>query len=867
MEFFFANIIYISCIVLSVALIFPLHLIRLGYSIAFLSSALTLILYAAQTVKSKLDIQKQLLYILYFGAAASIVNFITLISPYKTLSLLSYTLFFICINGIVYNLFIFSVKYTDYTIKTPFLPRILFWLFVFDSAAIAVNIFPKYMFDLKAIPLEGGITYKIIQKIPYQIHLTLSYAAVAGTLICFIVKLVKTPRLYRNKYRAPLFALIVVVVLDALYVFIPNAVDYSIVFFGFAGVCLTWFSLHYTPKKLLSVSMNLIVQTMQDGVMFFDDKGDCIYRNKAFDRLLKNYSKIGLDLMSPLNSWVNNRIFRERNLRHVFTDHKFDQHFDIGGKIYYFTIWFQNLTEERTNKHLGFFFVLHDRTQEEENINVDRFLATHDPLTGLYNSIYFYERVRQTLELDTDNEYVMLCSDFDNFKLLNNVLGAETGDAILVQTARIISEYAEGHGVYGRLYNDRFALALRKDFFAEEDIYGIIKRIEVISSDFLYPANIYIGVYEISDCTVPVSVMCNRAFMAIKTIKGSLHKKIAHYDGGLMAQTAREQKFLKEFKYALENGQFVLYVQPQVSVDGSLVGAEAVTRWNNPTEGVLKPKDFIPLFERKGLIIELDKFMWENAAKLLNRWEAGVQELSVSIKISPIDFYYADVYETLISITEKYGIDKKKLKLELSESSVILDVERQQNGIARLRDAGFDIIIAGFGSRYSTLKTAEKLPFNILKFDMSSYYKSGNPKRAEIILKNAVNMAKELDLQVIFTDIENESQAEFVKSIGCRRLQGYYFDGPMTIAAFEGKYFYGACDIRTHKMRELPERFGIHDFTGEPYALAARSTDGAAQSSNPDAEPQSTAPSDYNLHGEGAVPPADRIDSDYAKQI
>lgn len=116
MEFFFANIIYISCIILSVVLIFPLRLIRLGYSIAFLSSALTLILYAAQTVKSKLDIKKQLLYILYFGAAASIVNFITLISPYKTLSLLSYTLFFICINGIVYNLFIFSVKYTDYTI-------------------------------------------------------------------------------------------------------------------------------------------------------------------------------------------------------------------------------------------------------------------------------------------------------------------------------------------------------------------------------------------------------------------------------------------------------------------------------------------------------------------------------------------------------------------------------------------------------------------------------------------------------------------------------------------------------------------------------------------------------------------------------
>ncbi|MGP1459292.1 MAG: EAL domain-containing protein [Treponema sp.] len=798
MEFVLANIIYIVSIILSFALAYPLRLPKLGYSIAFLSSALTLILYTVQAAKSNLTIKKQLLFILSFGAAAGIVNFITLISPYKTLSLLSYALFFICINGIVYNLFIFSVKYTDYTIKTPFLTRILFWLFVLDSTAVAVNIFPKYMFDLKAIPLENGITYKIIQKVPYQIHLALSYAAVAGTLICFIAKLLKSPRLYRNKYRAPLLALLLVVVLDALYVFMPNTVDYSIVFFGFAGVCLTWFSLHYTPKRLLSVSMNLIVETMHDGVMFFDDKGECIYRNKAFDRLLKTYDKIGLDLMTPLNSWVNNKIFRERNLRHVFSDHKFDQHFDIGGKIYYFTIWFQNLTEERTNKHLGFFFVVHDRTQEEENINADRFLATHDQLTGLYNSIYFYERVRQTLELDADNEYVMLCSDFDNFKLLNNVLGAETGDNILVQTARIIASYAEGHGVYARLYNDRFALALRKDYYVEEDFYAVIKKIEMISSDFLYPANIYVGAYEISDITVPVSVMCNRAFMAIKTIKGSLHKKIAHYDGGLMAQTVREQKFIKEFKTALANGQFSLYVQPQLSADGALSGAEAVLRWKNPTEGLLTPDDFMPLFERKGLVIELDKFMWESAAKLLSRWESGAHDLCVSVKISPIDFYYADVYELLVSIVEKYGVDKKKLKLEIAESSVILDLERQQNGVERLREFGFDIAVAGFASRYASLKTSETLPFNILKLDMSSYYECGNSERAEIILRSAVNMAQELDLQVIFTGVETEEQAKFIKSTGCQRLQGGYFDAPMTVEAFEKKYFYGANKAPSH---------------------------------------------------------------------
>ena len=792
---FFVNTVYVTSIILSLILAYPLKLAKTGFSIAFLSSAFTLFFYIFQTGKSKLSIKKQLMYILYFGAAACLSNFITLISSSKLVSLLSYTAFFICIDGIVYNLFIFSIKYTNYKFKFPSLTKILLALFIADSTAIVLNIFPKYMFDLKPIYLAGEISYKIIQKLPYQIHLAFSYITLLGIIILFTMKIINVPHIYKNKYRASLFSLLIVILLDAVHVFIPNAIDYSIIFFGFAGVCLTWSSLHYTPKKLLSVSMNLVVESMHDGVIFFDADGECVYRNKAFDELIETYGKVGLNLMQPLDSWRNNKIFRERNLRYVFNDHKFNQQFTTDKKTYYFTFWFQSLTEDSTNKHIGFFFIIHDRTQEEAAINRERFLASHDSLTGLYNSMYFYEKVKQTLETDTDNEYVMLCSDFDNFKLLNNILGTEAGDNFLIQTARLIKTYIRGNGIYARLYSDKFALLIRKDYYSERKFSKGIERIGKLNKEFLYPLSVYIGVYDITDISVPVSVMCNRAFMAIRTIKGDYGKHIAYYTDELLEKSIKEQKFINEFKRALERRQFLTFLQPQVSADGKLFGAEVLMRWYNPSEGLIEPEEFIPLLEKKGLIIELDKFIWESSAKLLGEWKKSGLNHYISVNISPIDFCYADIYKTFTALVEKYDIDPEMLKLEISESDVLWDLERRQKIIAKLRKFGFDIILDGFGKRYSSFKNPKDLTFNILKIDMPSSYKNNNSERAQTVLKSIVNMAKELDIQVIPVGVETEKQVAFLKSIGCERFQGFYFDQPMTVEDFNYKYFPGTVNL------------------------------------------------------------------------
>lgn len=815
---FFVNTAYITSILISLALAYPLKLVKLGFSTAFLSSAFTLFFYIFQTRKSKLNIKKQLMYILYFGAAACLSNFITLISSSKLVSLLSYTAFFICIDGIVYNLFIFSIKYTNYKFKFPSLKKILLALFIADSTAIVLNIFPKYMFDLKPIYLAGEISYKIIQKLPYQIHLAFSYITLLGIIILFTMKIINVPHIYKNKYRASLFSLLIVILLDAVYVFIPNAIDYSIIFFGLAGVCLTWSSLHYTPKKLLSVSMNLVVESMHDGVIFFDADGECVYRNKAFDELIETYNKVGLNLMQPLDSWRNNKIFRERNLRYVFNDHKFNQQFTIGKKTYYFTFWFQNLTEDSTNKHIGFFSIIHDRTQEEDAINKERFLASHDSLTGLYNSMYFYEKVKRTLETDTDNEYIMICSDFDNFKLLNNVLGTEAGDNFLIQTAHLIKTYIRSNGIYARLHSDKFALFIKKEYYSERKFAAGIERVGKINKEFLYPLSVYIGVYDISDTSIPISVMCNRAFTAISTIKGSHTQHIAYYNEGLIEKAVKEQKFINDFKRALERRQFLTFLQPQVSADGKLFGAEVLVRWYNPSEGLVGPEEFIPLLEKKGLIIELDKFIWENAAKLLNKWGKIGLNHYISVNISPIDFCYADIYKTFTSLVKKYDIDPKMLKLEIAESDVLWDLERRQEVISKLRKFGFDIVLDGFGKRYSSFKNPKYLTFNILKIDMPTSYKNHNSERAQTILKSIVNMAKELDIQVIPVGVETEKQVSFLKSIGCERFQGFYFDQPMTVEEFKYKYFPDMLDLDEDDDTDIDDIDDIDDDVNSFYA-------------------------------------------------
>jgi EAL domain-containing protein (putative c-di-GMP-specific phosphodiesterase class I) len=283
--------------------------------------------------------------------------------------------------------------------------------------------------------------------------------------------------------------------------------------------------------------------------------------------------------------------------------------------------------------------------------------------------------------------------------------------------------------------------------------------------------------------------MCDRAFMAIKTIKDSYDKKVAYYDDALRSNMLTEQEMSSELDFAMSDQQFMIYLQPQISASGEVHGAEALVRWKHPKKGMIMPGLFISAFEKNGLIAKLDRHVWEMACMKLREWkDHGRNDMYISVNISPKDIYFIDVYQTIVSLVEKYGIDKKNLKLEITETAVAKNPEEQLALIEKLRSYGFIVEMDDFGSGYSSLNMLKDIIVDILKIDMKFLGTTKEEQRSREILKKIVELSGALDMPVIVEGVETGEQVEFLKNIGCDMFQGYYFAKPMEVEQFEEKY-------------------------------------------------------------------------------
>lgn len=432
-----------------------------------------------------------------------------------------------------------------------------------------------------------------------------------------------------------------------------------------------------------------------------------------------------------------------------------------------------------------------DKTGEVEKQQREIYEATHDRLTALYNEYYFYERCKEIFQERVEEPYVMVCSDIHNFKLVNDVFGTHAGDQLLIQIGTrlkesIRSEFSE---VCGRLSNDRFAILMPKNRYRENTFLDAVHHVAYVTEDISYPIEIGVGVYEVDDVTIPISVMCDRALMAIKKNRANYQNKIAYYDAVLRDDLLKEQVLTKDLKKAIEEGQLKMYLQPQVSVIGEVLGGEALVRWLHPQKGSIGPDEFIPVFEKNGMIAKLDRYIWECAARQLGEWKKqGHNDLHIAVNISPKDFYLLDVYGTFTNLVQKYDINPMNLKLEITESAIIMDLERQLELINRLQSAGFIIEMDDFGSGYSSLNMLKEIKVDVLKIDMAFVRKSTNDERGRKILKMIINLSKQLGMPVISEGVETADQVRFLTDIGCDVFQGYYFAKPMEVSEFEERY-------------------------------------------------------------------------------
>ena len=415
-------------------------------------------------------------------------------------------------------------------------------------------------------------------------------------------------------------------------------------------------------------------------------------------------------------------------------------------------------------------------------------MAEHDDLTDLYNKQKFYKCVRERLDDDPEGSYAIIMWDTDNFKIFNDTLGVEAGDKLLRDIADALRETSSEDTIYARYEADKFVICAKTDAGRiQKSVDTALEWFENYHTFFKLTGRI--GIYVIEDTSLEVSIMCDRALLAIRSIKESYTTRVAYYDNKIRDKIIEEQELSNDMNQALANDEFVLHFQPQYNyATNELVGAEALVRWQHPTKGLLYPDSFIPLFERNGFISALDKYVWEKSCQYLHSWLNNNKKMvpvSVSVNISRRDIDNPELCDELTALVKKYGLPKSSLKLEITETAYVDNPEHLIELVGEPQDRGFTLEMDDFGSGYSSLNTLKDVPVDVLKLDTKFLSKSKDDSRRGNILSSVIRMAHRLNLPVIAEGVETKEQADYLKSIGCHFMQGYLFSRPMPADDFE----------------------------------------------------------------------------------
>lgn len=414
------------------------------------------------------------------------------------------------------------------------------------------------------------------------------------------------------------------------------------------------------------------------------------------------------------------------------------------------------------------------------------YLATYDELTGIYNKQAFYAKTKEMLLDNPDKNFDLLRINIERFKVLNDLFGESTGDKLLRYIGKFLKEINLPLCVSGRLYADNFVVCYEA---GKGDSRRMINTLQMVADSFAINNRTILsfGLYRIDDKTLPVSVMCDRANMALWKAKGNFKNPYCEYDEKMRQQVLKEQKIINAMEMAIQNKEFTLYLQPKYDIEkGTIIGAEALVRWISLENGFISPGDFIPVFENNGFVYEVDKFIWEESCRCLRKWlDEGREVHPISVNVSRIDLYDPKLVQHLVDLREKYQLPSQYLELEITESAYTEDPEQIITITRQLREAGFVILMDDFGTGYSSLNMLKDIQIDVLKLDMGFLKSSDYSAKGGNILTAILKMAESLKMQTIAEGVETKEQVEFLKSIGCKYVQGFYYSKPLPVGEFE----------------------------------------------------------------------------------
>lgn len=411
----------------------------------------------------------------------------------------------------------------------------------------------------------------------------------------------------------------------------------------------------------------------------------------------------------------------------------------------------------------------------------------YDKLTGLYDGVTFCRMVKNAVAEDNEKKYALILFDIEKFKIVNELYGFDFADEVLEFIAfNMRNIFKETGAVICHFMSDFFGIFTEYD--SEEDLIEMVKQIS--SKTSLYkniPVSLSFGIHKIRDRSLSPRLICDYANMAKKTVKGNRIVNYAFYTEKIKNRILEDKYIENEMEYALKNGQFSMYLQPKYNISTSeIIGAEALVRWVHPKKGLIMPDKFIPLFEKNGFIVNLDKYIWEQACIEIRKWiDSGQTPVPISVNVSRVNVGNPKLIEILDSLIEKYKIDKKYLELEITETVYYDDQNHLIETLNQLKKADYTLLMDDFGSGFSSLNMLKNTPFDILKIDRNFLNETMVTDKGKKIILHTISLSNDIGINTVAEGVETKEQAEYLLECGCNVAQGYYYSKPVELNVFD----------------------------------------------------------------------------------
>ncbi len=422
-------------------------------------------------------------------------------------------------------------------------------------------------------------------------------------------------------------------------------------------------------------------------------------------------------------------------------------------------------------------------------------LTERDQLTGLYNQEYFFRYADQYDLHHRDQSMDALMLDINHFHVINERYGKAHADDLLRRIAAALQEDVDrSGGILCRRAGDTFLI-----YAPHGTDYGaLLEHASVPMQDGISSENrvrLRMGVYARADKELDIERRFDRAKMAADTVKNSYSNAVALYDSSLQEKEMFDEQLMEDFSAALRERQLAVFYQPKFDIRPDiprLASAEALVRWHHPRLGMISPGVFIPLFEKNGLIPQVDSWVWREASEQIRDWKTRLGiSVPVSVNVSRIDLFDPDLVSHMKELTEKYGLAEGELLLEITESAYTESAEQIIRTVRQLRDLGFRIEMDDFGSGYSSLNMLSTLPIDALKLDMQFIRSAFSARKDTRLLEAMIRLAGSLEVPTIAEGVETEEQMLALKAMGCDIAQGYYFSKPVPAQEFEAAFLTG----------------------------------------------------------------------------